>query len=47
MGSFGGFYKGEKKKMSKEEKERMAKRTMTQTGSSGFVLPKIIERKKS
>lgn len=47
MGSFGGFYKGEKKKISKEEKERIAKRIMFQTGPSGFVLPKIIERKKT
>lgn len=49
MGGFGDFNKGERKKMSKEEMERRAKRAMNQSGStsSGFVLPKIIERKKA
>lgn len=47
MGGFGDFNKGEKKKMSKKEMEKRAKLSMSSTGgSSAFVLPKIIEKKK-
>lgn len=46
MGGFGDFNKGEKKKLSKEKREEIAKRNVIQTGSTGFVLPKIIERAK-
>lgn len=46
MGSFGGFYKGEKKKVSKEEMEKRAKKSMISTGGSTFTLPKLIEKKK-
>lgn len=45
MGGFGDFNKGEKKKMSKEEMARRAKRMMSAGGPAGFVLPKIIEKK--
>lgn len=42
MGSFGGFYKGEKKKQKKDNKE-------IKVGSSSvpvFTLPEIVEKKK-
>lgn len=38
MGNFGGFYKGDKKKIKKQLLERKA-RVLSQTG--GFVLPTI------
>lgn len=45
MGSFGGFYKGDKKKPSKAELDKKAKKAMG-SSASGFVLPKLIEKKK-
>lgn len=45
MGSFGGFYKGEKKKKRKNE----AKNISSFTGGLGaptFSLPKLVEKKK-
>lgn len=40
MGSFGGFYKGEKKKTKKGEQKIVSSSAPT------FTLPKIIEKKK-
>ncbi|KKS41389.1 MAG: hypothetical protein UV61_C0008G0136 [Candidatus Gottesmanbacteria bacterium GW2011_GWB1_43_11] len=36
--SFGGFYKGEKKKA---KKETLAKKAQQLTGSTGFTLPQV------
>lgn len=44
MGSFGGFYKGEKKKVSKEEMAKRAKKIQIQ--NSSFKLPELVGRKK-
>lgn len=38
MGNFGGFYKGDKKKIKKQLLERKA-RVLSQT--SGFILPQV------
>jgi|GEM_PF-6043308 len=43
MGSFGGFYKGEKRKYSKEELAKKAKKNQ-QPGTT-FKLPEIIVKK--
>lgn len=43
MGSFGGFYKGDKKKQKKESK---AKGVTTSFGVPSFVVPEIISKKK-
>lgn len=44
MGSFGGFYKGEKKKKKKDSKNISS---MSQgLGAPTFVMPKIIEKKR-
>lgn len=39
MGSFGGFYKGEKRKQKKSLLERKAQKLSSSTGS--FVLPQV------
>lgn len=44
MGSFGGFYKGEKKKKKKDEK-RISSAAFGM-GAPTFTLPKIVEKKK-
>lgn len=41
MGSFGGFYKGEKKKKKKGQENKGA-----MSSAPVFVLPKVIEKKK-
>lgn len=46
MGGFGDYSKNEKKKIAKSKLEERAKKSMMQTGTTGFVLPKIIERKR-
>lgn len=38
MGQFGGFYKGEKKKLKKKELEKKAKESVSK---KPFVLPKV------
>lgn len=43
MGSFGGFYKGEKKKLKKAELEKKAKQL---TYKKPFILPKVETIKK-
>lgn len=45
MGSFGGFYKGEKKKQ-KKGKEQKQQGMGIGMGSQPIVLPEIISRKK-
>lgn len=44
MGSFGGFYKGEKKKQKKGKEQKQQGMGM---GSQPIVLPEIISRKKA
>jgi hypothetical protein len=44
MGSFGGFYKGEKKKKKKDSKNISS--SFTGMGAPTFSMPKIIEKKK-
>lgn len=43
MGSFGGYYKGERKK---QKKEKIAKPTSIGFSSQTFNLPEIISKKK-
>ena len=45
MGSFGGFYKGEKKKSKKQTKNKGASQTFSSTPT--FTLPQLVGRKKS
>ncbi|MDP2637509.1 MAG: hypothetical protein Q8P26_00415 [Candidatus Levybacteria bacterium] len=45
MGSFGGFYKGEKKKKKKDSKS-LSSSMPTGMGAPTFSMPKIIEKKK-
>ena len=45
MGSFGGFYKGEKKKKKKDSKNISS--VSIGMGAPTFTLPKIVEKKKS
>jgi hypothetical protein len=44
MGSFGGFYKGEKKKKKQNSKNISA--TFTGMGAPTFTMPKLVEKKK-
>ena len=43
MASFGGFYKGEKKKYSKEELNKKAQKNIS---VSEFKLPELVKKKK-
>jgi len=43
MGSFGGFYKGDKKKQKKDNKDN---KSMNTSSAPVFELPKLIEKKK-
>lgn len=43
MGSFGGFYKGDKKKQKQKNKKMVANTLST---APVFVMPKMIEKKK-
>jgi len=43
MGSFGGFYKGDKKKKKKDTNDK----PMNTTSAPVFTLPKLIEKKKN
>lgn len=42
MGSFGGFYKGDKKK----PKQNKKKASMSMTNAPIFTMPKMVEKKK-
>ena len=46
MGSFGGFYKGEKKKKKKDSKNISSMSSGMSLGAPTFSMPKIIEKKK-
>jgi len=45
MGSFGGFYKGEKKKK-KKDSSKVSSVPMGITGTTTFSMPEIISKKK-
>jgi hypothetical protein len=45
MGSFGGFYKGEKKKKKKDSKS-LSSSFMGGMGAPTFTMPKLVEKKK-
>jgi hypothetical protein len=44
MGSFGGFYKGEKKK--KKQNEKNISSSFMGMGAPTFSMPKLVEKKK-
>ena len=45
MGSFGGFYKGEKKKSKKQTKNKVASQTFSSAPT--FTLPELVGKKKN